>query len=164
MKKRASELRVYFIVVNLILSVVSFSFLVGGAFAQQDNTAAKVQEGLSMTMSLSQLYNMVQKQETILPVIAAILIFITAVFWCLGFTVLFFAILYAAAFVIPFIVVPILLVPLMVIFITIFGGISALQRKRWGLVLTASIIATLPFNLLGLIALVLIVLSKNEFD
>ncbi len=44
------------------------------------------------------------------------------------------------------------------------GGIFTLQRKRWGLALAGAIVAILPFSLLGMAAIVLIILSKNEFE
>lgn len=44
------------------------------------------------------------------------------------------------------------------------GGISSLRRKRWGLVLAGAIAAFLPFSFLGLAALVLIVMSRKEFE
>jgi len=100
-----------------------------------------------------------------MPTIAAILIFIVAGSWCLFFAGIFFASLFISAFIVPLIVIPILLIPFVALaFLAIFGAISALQRKRWGLALAGSIITSLPFNLLGVAALVLIALSKNEFN
>jgi hypothetical protein len=48
--------------------------------------------------------------------------------------------------------------------IILVGGVYTLQRKHWGLALTAAILAFLPFNLLGLAAIILLALSKREFD
>ncbi len=48
--------------------------------------------------------------------------------------------------------------------LALMGGIFALQRKRWGLVLAGAVVALLPFSLLGLAATILVVLSKNEFE
>jgi hypothetical protein len=43
------------------------------------------------------------------------------------------------------------------------GGISALQRKRWGLALAGSIAAALPGNILGILAIIFLAMSKDEF-
>ena len=60
--------------------------------------------------------------------------------------------------------VPIVMVPLIAwIGFALVGGIFTLQRKRWGLALAGAIVAILPFSLLGMAAIVLIILSKNEF-
>ena len=50
-----------------------------------------------------------------------------------------------------------------IIVLTVVGGISSLQRKRWGLALTGAIVAMLPFSLLGIAATVLVAISKDEF-
>jgi hypothetical protein len=47
--------------------------------------------------------------------------------------------------------------------VAVIGGISALKRRHWGLALSGSICACLYFNVLGIPALVLLILSKNEF-
>ena len=47
--------------------------------------------------------------------------------------------------------------------LAITGGICALQRKNWGLALAGSIAAFFQSWLLGIAAIVLIVLSKEEF-
>ena len=46
----------------------------------------------------------------------------------------------------------------------IIGGFNALKRRRWGLALAGSICACLYFNILGVPGLILLILSKNEFD
>jgi len=48
--------------------------------------------------------------------------------------------------------------------LAIVGGIYSLQRKNWGMVLTGSIATLLPCRLFGIAAIVLAVLSKDEFD
>ncbi len=53
--------------------------------------------------------------------------------------------------------------------ISILGGISALKRSRWALALFGAILGMLGFGLLigallGLIAVILIAMSRNEFD
>ncbi len=45
----------------------------------------------------------------------------------------------------------------------ILGGISAVQRKRWGLALAGGIASAIPFNLIGIFAIILLALSKDEF-
>ena len=55
-------------------------------------------------------------------------------------------------------------IPLAVLgILAIAGGISALQRKSWGLALAGAIAAALPFSLLGIAALILTALSRKEF-
>lgn len=48
--------------------------------------------------------------------------------------------------------------------LAIVGGIYALKRKIWGLALAGSIAAFFPSWILGLTAIVLTALSKNEFE
>ena len=45
----------------------------------------------------------------------------------------------------------------------VVGGVSALNRRHWSLALAGAICACLYFNVLGIPALVLLILSKNEF-
>lgn len=47
--------------------------------------------------------------------------------------------------------------------VAIVGGVYAIQRRTWGLVLTGSICATLLSWLLGIPAIILTALSKKEF-
>ena len=47
--------------------------------------------------------------------------------------------------------------------LALVGGISALQRKRWGLALAGSIAAALPVNVLGILAIIFLAMSKDEF-
>lgn len=47
--------------------------------------------------------------------------------------------------------------------VTIVGGIYALKRRKWGLVLSGVICSLLYFNIIGIPALVLTLLSKDEF-
>jgi len=44
------------------------------------------------------------------------------------------------------------------------GGICAVQRKRWGWALTGSICALVPTFVLGLAAIILTALSRDEFE
>ena len=58
-----------------------------------------------------------------------------------------------------------LAVPLALIgILAIIGGIYALRRKTWGLALAGSIAAFFPSWILGLTAIVLTALSKDEFE
>jgi len=66
----------------------------------------------------------------------------------IGFEVAFFSV-YAALFIVST--------------IAIIGGIFSLQRKRWGWALAGAICATLTCNVIGIIALVFITMSKKEF-
>ncbi len=110
------------------------------------------------------------KPYSSMPMIAGILLIAEAGFKLLilfGIAVAsIFAIFPATSFPINTVaLVPIVLVPLMGwISLALVGGIFSLQRKRWGLSLAGAIVAILPFSLLGMTALVLIVLSKNEFE
>jgi len=45
----------------------------------------------------------------------------------------------------------------------LFGGISALQRKRWGLAVAGSIAAAIPGNVMGILALIFLAMSNDEF-
>ena len=47
--------------------------------------------------------------------------------------------------------------------ISVLGGVSAWQKRRWKLALAGAICAFLYFNVLGVPALVFLILGKNEF-
>src|SRR4030042_3351625 len=47
--------------------------------------------------------------------------------------------------------------------LAIVGGVFAIQRRKWGWALAGSIAAALVPILLGIVAIILLVLSKNEF-
>ena len=56
-------------------------------------------------------------------------------------------------------------IPLAIIgILAVIGGIYSLQRKKFGLAVTGSIAAFLPFSLLGLASIILIALSRDEFE
>jgi len=56
-------------------------------------------------------------------------------------------------------------IPLVILVtLAIVGGIFAIQRKRFGLALTGAIAALLPFSLLGLASIILLAISKEEFE
>ena len=48
--------------------------------------------------------------------------------------------------------------------LALLGGIYAVQRKKWGWALVGSICALIPTFVLGLAAIMLITLSKDEFE
>lgn len=48
--------------------------------------------------------------------------------------------------------------------LAVLGGIYALQRKNWVMALIGAIAAALPFSLLGIIALILTALSRDQFE
>jgi L-asparagine transporter-like permease len=62
----------------------------------------------------------------------------------------------------------ILIIAAIVLFVlgvlSIIGGVYTLQRRQWGLSLAGAIAAFLPCNLLGLVPIILVALSKREFD
>ena len=108
-----------------------------------------------------------KQRKTQLPVVAGVLILVSV-----GFRAL--ALLAALVFGLFILIWPsggglialgavafIVCVALLVL--AVVGGIYALQRRNWGLALTGAIIATLPFSLLGVAAIVLLALSKEEF-
>ena len=47
--------------------------------------------------------------------------------------------------------------------LSIFGGICALQRRKWGWALTGSICALIIEFPLGIVSIILVALSKDEF-
>lgn len=61
-----------------------------------------------------------------------------------------------------------ILVPIAVFFalkgiLAIVGGIHALQRENWVMALVGAIAAALPFSLLGIVALILTAVSRDQF-
>lgn len=59
----------------------------------------------------------------------------------------------------------IIAIPTLVIgILALIGGIFALQRKKWGLVLAGSIVSIFSFFILGILAVIFIAQSKDEFE
>ena len=61
-----------------------------------------------------------------------------------------------------------ILVPIAVVFavkamLATVGGIFALQRRNWGMALVGAIAACVPRSLLGIVALILTALSRDQF-
>ena len=48
--------------------------------------------------------------------------------------------------------------------LSLVGGIFALQRKKWGLVLTGSIFTLFPSLILGILAIIFVAVTKREFN
>ena len=46
----------------------------------------------------------------------------------------------------------------------LIGGIYALQRKKWGLALTGSIVAIFGSSIMGILATIFIIMAKDEFE
>ena len=110
-----------------------------------------------------------EKQQTAMPIIAGVLVIVSA-----GFKLLILLSILAASLVVivpatftfinPAAIGALIIVPLLaIVVLAIVGGIFCLQRKRWGWALAGSILAILPFSILGLAAVILVALSKDEF-
>ena len=61
-----------------------------------------------------------------------------------------------------------ILVPIAVLFavktiLSIVGGICALQRRVWGMAIIGAIAACVPLSIMGIAALILTALSRDEF-
>lgn len=48
--------------------------------------------------------------------------------------------------------------------ISIIGGIYALKRQKWGLALAGSICALFPGWILGILAIIFVVMGRDEFE
>ena len=110
-----------------------------------------------------------EKEKTAKPIIAGVLMFIAAGGKLMGLFALLAASFYVAVpgFVpyLSFIFFILLLLPLVaVIVLSIIGGVYSLKRRRWNLALTGGIVAILPFSIFGIIATVLVAISKDEFE
>ncbi len=65
---------------------------------------------------------------------------------------------------IPLTVIWMVAIPMLVIsLISIIGGSFAINKKNWVLALTGAIFAVIPTQVIGIIAIILIVISKKEF-
>ena len=58
---------------------------------------------------------------------------------------------------------PLVILLIIVGTVDIVGGICALRRRIWGLVLAGSICALIPFVIPGILAIIFVVLGKGEF-
>lgn len=48
--------------------------------------------------------------------------------------------------------------------LSVFGGINAMQRRKWGWALASSVCALIIKFPLGIVSIILIALSRNEFE
>jgi hypothetical protein len=64
------------------------------------------------------------------------------------------------SFLLTFLAVPMAIIGVL----SIVGGILAIQRKRWGWALAGSIATLISSNILGIIAVILLAISKDEFQ
>ena len=60
--------------------------------------------------------------------------------------------------------IPIIIIVLAVGILPLIGGIFALQRKSWGVALAGSIVALFPTFIMGVLAIIFIGITKNEFE
>ena len=116
--------------------------------------------------------------KTPMPVIAGVLDIVHAVFGLLCFIGLLIAIIavsgvgaaiyYGPAWganMVPLAVLWSIAIPCIIsTILSLIGGVFAIQRKKWGLALAGSIAAIFPTFIFGVAAVVLIALSKNEFE
>ncbi|MHA2069447.1 MAG: hypothetical protein ACXABY_34225 [Candidatus Thorarchaeota archaeon] len=114
-------------------------------------------------------------EKTAMPVVAGILNIVSGVLSLLGFVALLIGsiavglsaidIYWGPEIGIAFSVLIILTVLALVVgVLAIVGGVYALLRKHWGLALAGSICSLLATFVLGVAAVILIALSKNEFE
>jgi hypothetical protein len=65
---------------------------------------------------------------------------------------------------IPLTMIWLVAIPLLVIsLLAIIGGSFAINRKNWALALTGALFSIVPTQVIGIIAVILIVISKKEF-
>jgi uncharacterized BrkB/YihY/UPF0761 family membrane protein len=112
-------------------------------------------------------------KKTRLSAVAGILDIVAGSFGLVGVFVLTVAMIvlandpdrHAADEVDPIVVLVAMAVPLAILgVLAIVGGIYALRRRNWAMALTGAIAASLPFSLMGIAALVLTALSREEFE
>jgi hypothetical protein len=110
-------------------------------------------------------------KKTALPMMGGILAIVSGGFKLLGLLSLIIASFFVTASPAPVCglgeatILLIITMPLAILgTLAIVGGIYALRRKMLGLALAGSIAAFLPWSFLGLASIILIVLSKNEFE
>lgn len=109
--------------------------------------------------------------KTALPVVAGILTLVSGVGrLLLVFVVLIIGLIYAAAPRVPGRVHPVFIFAFIGLFmlvtgvLAVVGAVYNLRRKNWGLSLAGAIASLLPFSLLGLASIILLAMSKNEFE
>ena len=66
---------------------------------------------------------------------------------------------------VPLAILSLMAIPFIIInAVAIIGGIYATQRRLWGLALAGAICTLIPSQLLGVLAIIFIAMSKKEFD
>jgi hypothetical protein len=109
-------------------------------------------------------------QKTAMPVVAGILSLVSGSLRLLGVLGIIIASFFMVdggrfARVNPIVILSIVAVFLVITgVLAIVGGVYTLKRKNYGLSLAGAIAALLPFNLLGLASVVLLALSRKEFE
>jgi len=107
-------------------------------------------------------------QKTARPVIAGVLSIIAGAM-CLVAVLVFFVIAGISTVLGgPFVLMPVLFVliglPAVALgVISIIGGVYATQRKRWGWALAGSITALVISTVLGIVAVILVAIAREEF-
>lgn len=111
----------------------------------------------------------INPQKTARPVIAGVLSIIAGAVCLVG--VLVFSIIAGISTVVggPFIIMPVLFfvigLPVIALgLISIVGGIYATQRRRWGWALAGAITTLVISNVMGLIAVILVAIAREEFS
>ncbi|MFC1866271.1 SHOCT domain-containing protein [Chloroflexota bacterium] len=107
-------------------------------------------------------------KRTALPTIAGVINIIIGLLNLLGIIGVGIAIVFISdAAGVDVVVIPILwfvIVALLILCVpSLMGGIYALQRKKWAIALIGSIASFLIWNIIGLIPLILIIMSRDEF-
>lgn len=65
----------------------------------------------------------------------------------------------------PLTIIGLLSIPLIIInAVAIIGGVYAIQRRVWGLALAGSICTLIPAQILGILSIIFIAMSKKEFE
>ncbi len=108
-----------------------------------------------------------EQRQTPMPVIAGVLILISVGFRAIALlgVLLFglFILIWPPGGGLIAVGAVVLIICLGLLVLAVVGGVYALQRRRWGWALAGAIVAALPFSLLGIAAIVLLALSREEF-
>ncbi len=116
----------------------------------------------------------VRPEQTPMPMIAGIMAIIAGAFKLIGLLAVAGAFMFIPVSTMygggmeragALLVLLVIIIPLAVLgILSIVGGIYAIGRRRFGMALTGAIAALLPFSMLGIASVILVVLSKNEFE
>ena len=108
----------------------------------------------------------IQQHPTAKPIVAGIINIVIGAGALLALSVFGIIILVAGSLTIPVLgfLVALLAVPLIAIaLLALVGGIYAVQRKMWGWALAGSIATALMLNIVGVVSIVLVAVSRGEF-